>query len=271
MKKVKDIILPIGEVIVLIVAFLLPTIFKLQNLFQTYLATEYLTPGNAIYYLAIKRGNITMGIVIFFLVYGWIRNHNKEVLLNRENVYHNYFYLWYYFCAKILGIKNCNLVNVPIYMQFKLVIHRIFDNYPMEDLDYPEENDQEIRIIEINKKKKNVGNEYNLIIEDTYPIKTSQLPVEKQKIKTIKVSRNNGVDMGRYYNSNFINSVINTARKLPDGIRLNIFATTNPKHTNSIARTAFTMANRGNIKHLYVYQQGRGGDRIFGEKGKKIY
>ena len=52
---------------------------------------------------------------------------------------------------------------------------------------------------------------------------------------------------------------------------INVFSTTNAKHTKKIAENAFKLANRGNIKKLLVFQQNNSGKRKFEKKGKVIY
>lgn len=52
---------------------------------------------------------------------------------------------------------------------------------------------------------------------------------------------------------------------------INIYATTNPLNTKHIAKRAFGLGNRGNVEHLYVFQQRKDGIRRFEEKGKKVF
>jgi hypothetical protein len=271
MKRVKESIVPICEIIILIICLAFPSIIDLDNWFQQYLSENYVTPENVIYYWALNNGNFITGILLFTLVYWWMRSNNKDLLFNRENVYHDYPYVWYFICAKALGIKKCNLVNVPIYMQFKLVVHRTFDEFPLDDLDYPEMENQKIVIEYYNKDKSKNCAEYNMLLEDTYPISTAQLPHEKQALFTIRISRNDGRTVCRHFSQQFINSVINETRGLPSGVTLNVYATTNPKNTLNIARRVFTMADRGNVSHVLVFQQRRDGERLFERNGKRLY
>lgn len=52
---------------------------------------------------------------------------------------------------------------------------------------------------------------------------------------------------------------------------LNIYATTNPMNTKMLAHKVFTQGDRGNIKHLYVFQQEREEPRSYEKKGHKIF
>ncbi len=271
MNRFKENFIPICEIVGMIVAFFFPMIINLGVHFHQYLNENYITPANIIYYLAIKGGNILIGIFLVFIVTWRIRKHNNNILFNRDNVYHNYPYIWYFICAKVLNIRKCNLVNVPIYMQFKLVVRKTFDHYPLEDQDYPEMENEEIVTEYFNKGRMTNCIEYNLVLEDTYPISTAQLPCKKQDLYTISISRNDRTTVGRHFSQKFIDSVINETRKLPAEITLNVYTTTNPKNTMNIARRAFTMADRGNISHVYVFQQRCDGVRLFEDKGKKLY
>ena len=106
MKRVKESIVPICEIIILIICLAFPSIIDLDNWFQQYLSENYVTPENVIYYWALNNGNFITGILLFTLVYWWMRSNNKDLLFNRENVYHDYPYVWYFICAKALGIKK---------------------------------------------------------------------------------------------------------------------------------------------------------------------
>ena len=80
--------------------------------------------------------------------------------------------------------------------------------------------------------------------------------------------------LGRLLNTNLINldmkEICKEARALPEKAIVNIYSTTNPRHNYEIAKQAFSLANRGNIKELYIYQQEKGNARKFSER-KKIY
>ena len=268
--KIKDNSVQLIEIIVLIICVILPLVIDVPGLFEKYLKDNYLTPDNMAPYLMIKAGKYALAVGLFIIALLNIRKHNKEVTMNRRNVYHNYSYLWYYFCAKILNIEKCNLILVPIFMQYKLVIQNIFNDYPLNENDYPVVDDEPDVIISKSNWSTNFY-EINVILEDTYLIDAKQIPREKRKLPTIKISRNDGSDVGRHFSQKFIESVINEIRGLRDGIRVNVYATTNPMNTYNIAKRAFTNADRGNVAELYVYQQGSTENRLFESKGKKIY
>lgn len=155
-------------------------------------------------------------------------------------------------------------------MQFKLAIHGVFGEFPLDESIYPiDENEAEITTRRSNWAS--ATTEVNIILEDTYPIDYGQLPRSKRRLPTIKISRNDGHNFERHFSQKFIECTINEVRHLRHGTIVNIFATMNPMNTLSIARQVFMNANRGNISKLYVYQQGNSRERSFEERGRKIY
>ena len=79
-------------------------------------------------------------------------------------------------------------------------------------------------------------------------------------------------DQSRYYSPKFIAKIVDEVRKLPKKtIVVNVFPTTNAKHTKKIAGDAFKLADRGNVKKLVIFPQDNKGERKFEEKGNVIY
>lgn len=271
MKKLKANFVQIVEIIILIVAFILPYILDIPSWFSDYLSNHKPEPtaGSFIPYYILKTGNTAIALGLLVVAFWRIRKYNKDFVMNNDNVYHDYPFLWYWFSAKVLGIKKCNLIFVPIYMQFKLVVGNIFQEFPLDDADFPIiENEPSCTIV-----KKNMVtdlHEVNLILEDTYVIESKQIPARKKSLPTIKVSRNNNSHT-RHFSPNFVDAITEELRNLPHVSVVNVYATTNPMNTLRIARAAFRMADRGNIDHVVVYQQNRSGIRKFAGKGYKVY
>jgi len=258
------------EVVIVIIAALVPFVVDLQELFKEYLGSNPLTPDNFIWQFAIKGRKYFASIILIFATLIAIRRVNKEYVMNNKRLYHNYSYAWYWFCAKVLGIQKCNLALVPIYTQFKLAINGTFCDYPLDETEYPVvDNEPDSKVTQTNWDNHN--SEINFILEDTYVISERQIPKAKRGLKTIKVSRNNGDDHSGHFSQIFINKITNCVRGLERGSIINVFATTNPMNTVHIAKRAFGSGERGNVKHLYVFQQGNSKKRIFKEKGKKIF
>lgn len=268
-EKTQESLRSIFEIVLIIAVFLIPTIINAAKWIEVCFINTNLDFDNIKYYFIMKAGNLTIGLLLTVLLLFKIREYNKEKIFNTKNVYHDYSYIWYWFCAKILGYKKCNLKLVPIYMQFKLGLNDTFDDYDVGlDDDYPlKENEQII----VQKNNNQVTNEVNLVLADTYPIVERQLPISKRGLYTIKISRDQD-DLRRYYSPEFIVKITNEVRKLPHGINsVNIYATTNPKHTLKITRDVFKLAERGNVKKLVVYQQNKDGIRKFEKKGIVIF
>jgi hypothetical protein len=213
--------------------------------------------------------SIAMSIGILYL----IRKYNSDYIMNQGNIYHRYPYWWYWFASRILGIKKCNLILVPIYLQYKLVINAIFQEYPYDEKSFPVLSSESIKVTrEPDKEIDSNIPEINLILEDTYPIQEEQIPKEEKFLYTLKISRNNPSNTGvRYYSPDFIKRIQHEVRNLPDDITVNIFATTNPVNNLYIAKDVFQLANRGNIRSLYIYQQSNKEKRNFEPRGYRGY
>jgi len=258
------------QIVVLVIATIAPLFVNLRDLFKDYLESNPLSPDNFVWYIAITRGKYVASVIVFFLSLWIIRKSNSDFDMNKRNVYHDYCYVWYWFCAKVLGIKKCNLVHVPIYMQFKLVIRGTFDEFPLDEDEFPiMDNEPECNVLIINEDA--YGDEINLILEDTYAIKEIQIPKTKRGLYTIKISRNNGTTNGRHFSQKFIEATINAVRGIRQVTVINIFATTNPMNTKHIAKRVFALGGRGNVEHICVFQQAGSDKRIFSSKGHKIY
>lgn len=274
MKKVFDDIKSnerqIVEIVVLVVVAIVPFYIDLRVLFKDYLESNPLSPDNFVWHTAITYGKYVASVIFFFLILLVIRKSSNDFVMNRRNEYHDYGYAWYWSCAKVLGIKKCNLILVPIYMQFKLVIRGTFDEFPLNEDEFPViDNEPDCNVTIINADAS--GDEINLILEDTYPIVDKQIPKDKRGLQTIKISRNYGNTNGRHFSQKFIEATINAVRGIKRVTVINIFATTNPLNTQHIAKRVFALGGRGNVEHLYVFQQVNSGKRIFKSKGHNIY
>lgn len=277
MKKIADLFInniisnaiQIFETILLIVAILVPWIVNLQDLFEKYTTNNILTPDNMFWYILLTYGKPIASFLLLILVLFTVRKKNSEYVMNRRFIYHDYSYAWYWFCSKILGIKKCILILVPIHMQLKLAIRGTFDDYPIQDADYPIlENESECSISKFHEERNNKI--INLILEDTFSIDEQQVDIQNRDVFTIRVSRNDGCN-SRHFSQKFIESTINTLNKYKQITVVNVYATTNPKNTLYIARQVFGAVGRGNVMHLYVFQQNKDEKRTFGKEGYKIY
>ena len=257
------------QILLLVFCFLFPKHVNLSEIIRTLFGGQSPDFSTAKYYYLMQSGNCTMGILLATIVlFKFIRKSNEEKILLKGNIYHDYSYIWFWICSKILGYNSCNLILVPIAMQYKLVIRGTFEKYPIPEESFPER-DMNVIVKYENKDAEN-ANEINLILEDTYPITKSQIPELKKPLRTIIIKHDRKDDISRIYNNKFVKEICKEVRALPEKTIVNIYSTTNPRHNYEIAKQAFSLANRGNIKELYIYQQERGNTRKF-TKRKKIY
>lgn len=271
MKKLFKIIhanfVPITQIILLGFALILPHFINLTKLIADHISRGSVDFSSLYLYLIFISGNFAGGIVLFVFGLREFRKVNSEKIFNSKSYYHNYYYWWYWICGKILGFKKCNLVRVPIFMQFKLVTRQTFEDYLVGE-NYASKKEKIVLVT----NSSNDASIINLVLSDTYPIESSQIPKGKEFSNTIWISRENKKDSQRYYNKEFVKVILNSVRSLNKSvIRINVFATTNPKHTLEIVESVFNLGGRDNIKSLYVYQQNSTDERIFETIGYKIY
>lgn len=105
-EKMKDNFLQIFETLILIVCVVFPLSIDVKSMFDQYLSENYLSPDNIVFNIVVERGEYAIAIGLFVFALVKIRKYNKDIIINKRNVYHNYPYLWYLYCADILGIKN---------------------------------------------------------------------------------------------------------------------------------------------------------------------
>ena len=168
-----------------------------------------------------------------------------------------------------MGYKKCNLRLVPIYLQFKLIIKGIFNEYICNDgIHEAYKNEREAEVHRENDS--NYTQKINLILADTYAIQKGQLPADVLNLTSIYVERYRSKnDNMRYSSDKFVRKVLNTVRQLPEVVtEINIFATLNPLNCYNIAKEVFSTGGRDHIKHLWVYQQEGEAPRHFTKKVK---
>lgn len=263
--KIIDCNREIIQILILSLCFFLPWIT--DEMIITILKDKLINE-NIVYFILLSWNKEIIGFIFMcFILIKYFRSWNKEVILNKGNIYHNHSYYWYLFCSKILGYDKCDLILVPLYMQFKLVLNDVFKEYPFDKNLFPEEEYE----IEVNKKIKNIENKkVTFILEDTYPIDNKMIPNSFIENNTIKIKIKSKKIGKRIYSEKFIDAIIEILRELPNETILNIFATTNPKHTYNIIKKGITSGERSNIKNLYVFQQQATEDRKFTNKAYKI-
>ena len=274
MKKAKQVLnnnsTQIIETFILIISVLGPFVFNIADKFLPYLKITTIDPENVTAYLTVRNGDWAIATVLFFIILWRIRDYNKDRTMRCSSVYGNYPYAWYWYCAKILGYRNCDLVRIPIYMQFMLVVRSTFDGYPLDENDYPPiENEDDSKIERTNTAAS--IKEINIIVEDTYVINNNQIPKDKRECYTIRIQRDQADRKTRHFSEKLIEAVTEAVRDLPDGVTVNLFASTNALNSKNIAKRAFSLWERGNVVHLYVFQQRKDCGREFEPGGRKIF
>lgn len=265
-RKFKDCKTQLCQLLFIVLALFLPIILNIKSVINTESKNISFNIVDIIYYYSLKLGNFAIGILLALIVVLNIRKMNKNKILNNGNRYHDYSYLWFWLCSKILGYDKCNLVLVPIYMQFKLVINDVFSEFIVTNNISDEKSPSKIIYINCDYED---PLEYNLILEDTYSINDSQIPPGKKQLPTIKViNSETKSEVVRKYNPNFVESVVKEIRALPKGVLINIFATTHAQHNYEIAEQSLKLADRGNMPEVFVYQQDEDRYRKFSERYK---
>lgn len=199
-----------------------------------------------------ERGiSIVSGLIISIIVLWLLRKSNKEKTFNTGDNYGEYPYFIYYIASKILGYGFITLVRVPIYLQFRLVIQELFDNFKVD------ENTREIsQPVTVTKKNMEQNfNEINLILNDTYKILEEQIPLSKRHLPTITVTNGSELNGVRNYNIQFIEEIRKQTNEISRSYSsINVFATTNTKHNVAIIESCFKNAGRTGFKKLNVFQ-----------------
>lgn len=258
------------QIIIIIICFFLPYLVNLSEIIRTILGNDGPTIENAKFYYLMTVGNYMMGLILsMYILIVHIRKINSSETLNRANRYHDKPYWWYLFCSVILGYNSCNLILVPLPMQYKLILRSTFKNYPL-DLDLFPEYNYDVIVDKSESLYKQDLECVNLIISDTYPIVESQIPIQYKGAPYISLSRKAGNIGERLYLPKLVKQVVKEVRLLKDHSKINIFSTTNPKNTYHIVMQAFLLANRGNIEEVYVFQQNNTGIRSFKDKGVRV-
>lgn len=97
-KKIKANFVQIVEVLILIIVIFLPYMLDIPSWFVAYLKHHKPEPdiGDFLPYYILKTGNMAIiSLSLLFVTLIAIRRYNKEFIMNNDNVYHNYPYVWY--------------------------------------------------------------------------------------------------------------------------------------------------------------------------------
>lgn len=192
-----------------------------------------------------------LGVILSVILLVIIRYFNKDNMYNKGSMYHNYSIRYFVLAGKVLGYKRVSLVMVPLYLQFEIVFKDLFDEVLIDDHAEKDDNPQ---VTILNKERK--SNEINLILSDTYKINLKDIPINKRDLPSILIERGTDFSGVRTYNSKFTDIIREQTNKYRFNYeRVNIFATTNTKHTKEIILQSFKNGGRTGFEEIYVFEQ----------------
>ena len=191
-----------------------------------------------------------ISIVILFL----FRFFFKEKTFNNSgNLYYDFPYLVFYVAGKILNYKKIDLVQVPVWLQYKIVIDNTFNHI---DYGVGLKKIEDEHVVETkNNFDETSIKEINLILSDTFEVKFESIPIDKHDLPTITIKRNIEGDKERKYSPEFINKVRNIVVEYNDSCEvINIYSYTNTQHNFLIAKDCFKTGYRNLLKKINIYQ-----------------
>lgn len=203
---------------------------------------------------------IAISMALSYLLLVKFRAWNQNKYVNKGNNYIDCSYAYFFIAGRILNYSKINLVRIPIWLQYSIIIADTFDQIIYsEDLDI-DSNEASVKIFDNNKDFSKV----NLVIEDTYTISIEQIPEAKRDFPLIIISRANVDGRVRKYSKSLVNLVLKKVYEYENELsELNIYATTNTKHNYEIAEKCFKTGNRSSNYKLKIYQQSSEGKRMF--------
>lgn len=189
-------------------------------------------------------------IILIYFILKLFRKRNKNKIFNREDGYYDIPYFIFFYAAKILNYQSISLINVPIEMQYRLVLNRTFEKFEVGNYKEITNNIEEQKLF-LNKD----SDEINLLLSDTYPLDTKKIPNTKRKLPTYIIQSRKKTDGVRIYNQHFVEHIKKVVSELSKNYnRVNIFSYTNPKHNYEIINSCFRTGNRSGFSKVYVYK-----------------
>lgn len=255
---------------------LLPIIIALIIIYtkfdlQTLMLGTAIETGNLViticYSLLSNFGIASVALFSTILLFIFLKNINKDKLLNDINEYLDINFAFFWYGSKILGFGKCNLTQVPIYLQFKLFLNSTFIDYIYGSIDNVDEVDYEVT-----KSSKEINEDtINFIVADTYNISNEMLPDSVKDLNFIKIARNKKDQGLRSYNTKLVNCIRKELHEIsPKYKRINMFLTTNAMHNEKIVSNNFISRDRSTYRQLFIYQQSKEFSYNFSEKGIKV-
>jgi hypothetical protein len=196
--------------------------------------------------------NFILASIISIMIIIMIRKMNSKKTYNEGNIYFQLPLAVFWISSKLLNYDSVRLERIPVYMQFKLVIHDIFRQVVFSN-NLEEISDEVICVQKLNFEKS--SSELNILLSDTYILLPEKIPAQVMQNPTIIISRSENGKHIRCFSRSFVRTVRNELSSIGSKYcSVNIFPYTNAKHNYEIANDNCKSANRSNIKRYYVYQ-----------------
>lgn len=193
-------------------------------------------------------------IIFFFFFLYLIRKYTKKRSFTdaTANFYANYPFFVYWIAAKVLGYGSVNLIMIPVYLQFKLVLRKTFDNI-IADATLDEVDNEKISVTRENME--NNSTVLNIYLSDTYNVTIDKIPEILQNNPTIKILRKDNKNHIRIYSKMFVKKIEEIVSEYKNEYStINIFAYTNTLHNKKIAEKCFIIGRRNKLNKLVVFQ-----------------
>ena len=211
----------------------------------------------------------TILLAFFVGIFIAIRKFNKDRVFLNGDIYGINYYIFYKI-AYLLGFRKICLMRKPYYIIFKIVMDGKFELINLNEEHSELSNDISITVDESDFHYINNLRECNLIISDTYPINKSQIPLTKQNIDTIIVSRIGNTSI-RISSQKLVNKTREEIVKiLYTGAKINLYMTTSTYNTFRIIEEGFMQAKRGKLNIEIFQQDTKDINKKFKEKGKWV-
>lgn len=212
--------------------------------------------------------SVILYLILLALFISFLRKHYSDSTFHDDSNYYDDDPFFIFYIARLCGFKKINPVNIPIWIQIKLVLKTnfkfVFEEYNITD----EKGD----IKKINFRKGIHQDEFNVILEDTYSISTEMISKEKNNLPSIKIQRGHFISGYHLYNKWFVEQfsqiMDNLIRQNPR--RLNFYCSTNPKHTYVIFKNLLDRMPRQSNISIYVYQPQEQNNQFFYNEGQKV-
>lgn len=265
-KKIRGIYSFLWQLILFIIIGIVVVRIPFKSIFNS-----FNTPIGSIN-LNMDEQNLSLLNIIVFICCEWryydfiTKNNSDKIIFEKGDYYRDFPYILYWLGSYFFKYKYCNLVNVPIYLQFKLVLNNVFPIFLTGKSTNENDNSKNYRedlsepiITKNNEELSNSSKAVNLILIDTYIIPEKLLPSNIFSEFTIYIYRSATINGVRVYNERFVEAIQQEVANLNPHIdTINVYATTNPKHNKQIVDKCFRLGERTNISCINVGIQEKG-------------